>query len=150
MMIRKILAVIIGYAAMAVFVFITFSLTYILLGTEGSFQSNSYNVSVFWILASIILGFVGAILGGLISIVIGKSKKASMVLAGLVLILGIVLAIPTLSAVDEESLIRTSEVGMIEAMQSAHQPSWLAFLNPLLGAVGVVVGSRSRKESKAE
>jgi uncharacterized membrane protein YeaQ/YmgE (transglycosylase-associated protein family) len=73
-MVRKILAVVGGYVVMAVFVFVTFTLTYLTLGTEGSFQPNSFEVSGLWIVASIVLGFIGAVLGGLISITIAMSK----------------------------------------------------------------------------
>ena len=146
-MLRTILGVVAGYVVMAAFIFITFSLTYMILGTEGSFQPNSYEVSGAWILASIVLGFAGAVLGGLVSFALGRSRKASMVLAGVVLVLGVAMAIPTLGDVDEQSLVRTGEVAMMEAMQSARQPSWLALLNPLLGTVGVIIGSRLKKES---
>ena len=143
---RKVLGVIIGYITMAVFVFITFGITYMALGTEGSFRQDSYNVSFAWISASIILGFIGAVLGGWVSMAIGKSRKASMVLAGLVFVLGIAMAFPTLGDIDEQALIRSGEVAMMDAMQKAHQPSWLAFLNPLIGAVGVMTGLRLKKE----
>jgi len=145
-MMRMIIGVILGYVAMAAFVFITFSVTYMILETEGSFQPNSYEVSVSWIFASIVLGLAGAILGGLTSVSIGRSKGAPKILAGLVLVLGIAMAIPTFSTVDRQPLVRSGEVALMEAMQSAHQPSWLVFINPLIGAAGVLVGSRLRKD----
>lgn len=146
-MAKKVLGVLAGYVVMAAFVFITFSATYMVLGTEESFQPNSYEVSSFWIIASILLGFAGAVLGGLTSIVIGRSPKASMVLAGLVLVLGVVSALATFSPDEGQSLGRAGEVGLIEAMQSAHQPPWLAFLNPLLGVAGVLFGPRMKRSS---
>jgi cytochrome bd-type quinol oxidase subunit 2 len=147
-MVRKVLGVIGGYVVMAAFIFITFSITYLLLGTEGSFQSDSYKVSGIWILASMVLGFIGAVLGGLASIAIGKSRSASMILAGIVLILGVAMAIPTLSQPDEETLVRSGDVAMIDAMQKAHQPPWLALLNPIIGAIGVMIGSCAGKKKE--
>jgi hypothetical protein len=143
---KKILSVIIGYLVMAVFIFITFLAAYMILGTEGAFQPNSYEVTAAWVAASIILGFIGAVIGGLVCRLIGKSGQTSLVLAVIVLILGIVLAIPTLSDQgSDKTAVRTDSVGAMEAMQDAHQPTWLAFLNPLLGAAGVMVGSRLKK-----
>lgn len=150
-MLKKILGVVAGYLVMAVFVFVTFGITFMILGTEGSFQSGSYEVSAAWIVASIVLGFIGALLGGLTCYLIGKSFTASIVLAGIVLVLGVLMAIPTLSDVDEQALVREGDVAMMDAMQSAHQPAWLAFLNPLIGAAGVIVGARLRRRpEKAE
>ncbi len=145
-MLKKILGVVAGYLVMAVFVFVTFGITFMILGTEGSFQSGSYEVSGAWIVASIVLSFIAAILGGLTCYAIGKSFAASIVLAGIVLIFGILMAIPTLADVDEEALVRGGDVAMMDAMQAAHQPAWLAFLNPLIGAAGVVIGARLRKK----
>jgi len=145
-MIKNILAVIVGYIAMAAFVFLTFSAVYMITGSEGAFVSGSYEVSTMWILASIVLGFVGAVVGGLTSSAMSKSARAPMVLAGLVLVLGLVMAIPTVSAEQPESMVRQGDVAMMDAMNSAQQPSWLAFLNPFIGAFGVVVGSRCRKK----
>jgi uncharacterized membrane protein YeaQ/YmgE (transglycosylase-associated protein family) len=149
-MVRKILGIIIGYIAMVVFVFITFSAAYLFLGTEGSFRPNSYEVSTVWIIFSIILGFIGAVIGGLICFAIGRSTGASAILAVIVLILGLIMAIPTLSSEEvAQSMFREGPVGTMEAMQKAHQPTWLALLNPLIGAAGIMVGSRLKKKSPA-
>ena len=149
-MIRKVLGVIVGYVAMAAFLFAMFSIAYIILGTEGSFKPGSFDVSGIWIVISIVLGLVGAILGGWVCVTISRDKKAAMVLAGFVLVLGIAMAVATLSDSETRTMVRTGEVAMMDAMQSAHQPSWLAFLNPLLGAVGVMFGSCMKKEDVAK
>ncbi len=142
-MLKNILGVIVGYIAMFAFVFITFTGVYFLMGTEGAFQPGSYNVSTMWVLASIVLGFLAAILGGWVCAAITKNQKAAMALAGLVLVLGVLLAIPTLS--QEAGGVRTGDVDNMTAMNSARQPSWLAFLNPLIGAAGVMLGAKLKK-----
>ena len=63
-MVRNILGVILGYMAMFAFVFITFRGSYFLLGAEGSFQDDTYEVSVVWIVISFILSLAAAVLGG--------------------------------------------------------------------------------------
>ncbi|MDF1544083.1 MAG: hypothetical protein P1R58_03155 [bacterium] len=76
---------------------------------------------------------------------IGKERKAAKFLAGLVLLLGLAMAIPTLSA-PERDLTRSGEVALMDAMQTAHQPTWIAFLNPVIGAVGVMIGACLKKK----
>jgi hypothetical protein len=38
---------------------------------------------------------------------------------------------------------------MFDAMSNAIQPVWVALLNPLLGAVGVLIGARMRSGGTA-
>lgn len=149
-MVRNILGVILGYVVMVVIVFVTFTLAYLAMGTEGAFQPGSYEVSTLWMVTCIILGIIASIAGGYICAVVARSKKAPMALAVVVLVLGIILAIPTLSEdYASRDMVRTGEVGNLEAMQSARQPTWIAFFNPLLGAVGVIIGARMRKQPRS-
>ena len=73
-MVRKILGVIAGYLAMAAFVFLTFSILYALLGAENTFEPGSYKVSSTWLVLSIILGLIAAIIGGYICILVSRSS----------------------------------------------------------------------------
>ncbi|MDX9859181.1 MAG: hypothetical protein RBT76_15460 [candidate division Zixibacteria bacterium] len=146
-MLRNILGVIVGYVVMAAFVFVSFSVVYMILGTEGSFSAGSYEVSGGWIVASVVLSLIAALIGGMVCTIISRNMKATMVLAGIVLILGMVMAVPTLSDTAAEASVRTGDVPMMEAMQKAKQPSWLAFLNPVIGAVGILLGGRKKRPS---
>ena len=145
-MLRNILGILAGYATMFVFVFITFTLMYLLLGTEGAFQPGSYEVSGIWMVMSIILSIGAAILGGYLCVAIAKNQKAGLILAGIVLVLGLAMAIPVLTAPDIITE-RTGAESSMDAMQKAKQPPWIALLNPLIGAAGVYYGSRLRKET---
>jgi hypothetical protein len=143
---RKIIGVIVGYVAMAAFVFISFTILYLILGPEGSFQPGTYQVSVTWLVLSLVLGLIAAIIGGLVCMIIAKDKSAALWLAGLVLVLGIVLAIPQLSVSEEEmNKVREGNVDNMEAMQNAKQPPLTLILNPIIGAIGVIAGSRLKK-----
>ncbi len=145
-MVRKILGVIIGYVAMTAFVIITFILTLLVLGPDGAFKPGEFGPSNLWIAISFVLGFVGAVLAGLVCALIAKSSKPVMVLAGIALIMGLVLAIPALTAepVIEE---RTEDLPSLEAMQKGQQPGWVALLNPLIGAAGILLGGRLRRNA---
>lgn len=145
-MLRAIVGVVVGYIAMAVFIFATFSIAYLTMGTDGAFRANSFDPSTLWVVTSFILGFIGAIVGGFVCAMIAKASRAPIVLAGLVLVLGLLIAIPVLTASDAPK-VRTGDIGNIEAMQNARQPAWVALLNPLVGAAGVIVGARLKRSS---
>lgn len=146
-MLRGILGVIAGYVVMFVVVFGSFTAAYLAMGAEKAFRPGTYDVSMLWIAISIVLGLVAAIAGGLVCAAIAKGGKAPMALAILVVVLGVLMAIPTLNAPDAGAPVeRTGDVGNMAAMQSARTPSWVAFLNPVIGAVGVMLGAGLRKK----
>jgi len=149
-MVRNILGIVLGYVAMFVFIFTTFTLLYFILGADGSFESGTYEVSTVWIVISFILGLTAAVLGGFLCALISKNQKAALVLAGLVLILGIAMAVPALGdSANEVHEMRNNEVQDMEAMQKAKQPALALLLNPIIGALGVFAGSKLRKEEDA-
>jgi len=144
---RLIRGVILGYLTMAVVIFATFTGAYLALGADGAFEPGTYEVSTVWIVASIVLGLVAAVLGGFVCAAVARNRKAVLALAGLVFVLGIVFAIPVLTADYPGPAERTAEVGNMAAMKNARQPAWIALLNPLLGAVGVVLGGRLKGDT---
>ena len=147
-MVRNILGVVVGYVAIFAFIFLTFTILYLTLGENNSFEPETFDVSLLWIILSFILGLIAAILGGYICVLIAKDQKPAMVLAGFVLVLGIAMSIPALSISNEEvQEIRKANVPNMEAMQKAKQPIFLLLLNPLVGALGVLAGARFRKEN---
>jgi len=150
-MTKKILGVVAGYIAMAAFIFLTFTVLYLLLGADGAFEPGNYNVSTTWLVLSFLLGLIAAIIGGFVCVLIARNRKVAMWLAGIVLVLGFVLAIPALGESDDErNKVRDGEVSNTEAMQNAKQPPLALILNPLIGAIGVIAGSRLKKDSKPE
>jgi len=149
-MLRKIIGVVAGYIAMAALIFILFTTLYLILGAEGAFQPGNYQASTTWLVLSTILGLIAAVIGGLVCVMIAKDHKAAIWLAGLVLVLGIILAIPSLNVPDEEmNKVREGNVDNIEAMQNAKQPPIALILNPIIGAIGVIAGSRLKKNKPA-
>jgi len=148
-MVRNILGVVVGYLAIFAFVFLSFTGLYFILGANGAFESETYEVSLVWIIISFILSFVAAVLGGFLCKLISKNHKAALSLALLVFILGIVFAIPSLSAGDDVVEMRKQDVSNFEAMQNAKQPPIVSILNPIIGALGVVLGSKLKKSEEA-
>ena len=139
--------VVLGYVMMVAFVFLSFSLAYRLLGADRAFQPGTYDVTTLWIVTSFILGLAGAILGGYVCEAISRTAKAAKVLAVLVLVLGFAFAVPVLTNTSPAPP-REGAVSNAAAMQNAKQPGWVALLNPLFGAIGVLIGAgaRARRE----
>lgn len=150
-MIRKVMGVIVGYVEMIAFVLISFFVLYLILGAEGSFEAGTYEVSPVWIVMSIIIGLIAAVLGGYVCTLIARSKRPAIVLAGIVWILSFIMAIPSLGASEEEIMKkRSTDVSNGEAIQNAKQPVALLLLNPFIGALGVLAGSKLYKFKREE
>ena len=142
---RAILSVVVGYLVMFATIFLTFSGLYLLLGQELSFQPDSYDPSVLWTVVSFALGVGAAVLGGYVCVRIARTATPPKVLAGAVLVIGLVFAVPVLLAASKPAETRTGEVGNLDAMMKAKQPAWVAVANPFVGLVGVLLGGRLRR-----
>lgn len=147
--VRTLGAVVLGYVVIFVVVFLTFSATFLTLGAEGAFRPGSYEVSALWIGLSLVLSFVAAMVGGLVCTVVAPSRRAPTILAAIVLGLGLLLAIPVLTRPSLSSRVRTTDVEDLEAMRNAEQPDWIAIINPVVGAAGVMLGAALRRRSVA-
>lgn len=142
-MLKNVLAVVVGYVVMLVFIFVTFSGVYLAMGADRAFLPGTYEVSTLWLAASLALSLAAAIAGGWVCARVGGSSAAPRALAALVLVLGVVMALPTLNpASDPRPTVRTGDVPNMEAMTNARQPAWVAFLLPVIGAAGVMIGAR--------
>jgi hypothetical protein len=142
-MLKIVLGVIVGYAVLALLIFVTFTLAYLAMGAESAFQPGSYQPSALWLAVSFALGLIASIAAGFICVVIAKNAKAPLALAGLVVVLGLLLALPILLASESgQPQVREGNVGNLEAMQNAKQPAWVMVLNPFIGAAGVLLGAR--------
>ena len=141
-MLKKAVAVVVGYLTMLVVVFVTFTGLYLALGPDRAFQPGTYDPSGLWLTLSLTLSLVAAILGGLVCATIGNSSAAVRSLAILVVILGVIGAWPALDpGKDPRPSVRSADVPNMEAMMNARQPVWVALSLPLIGAVGVLIGA---------
>jgi hypothetical protein len=90
-----------------------------------------------------------AILGGVVCAWIARTATPPKLLAGVVLIIGLLSAIPVLMAAATPAEARTGEVGNLDAMMKAKQPAWVAVANPFVGLTGVLLGGRLRRQTPA-
>ena len=88
-MMRAILSVVVGYVVMFLAIFLLFSGLYLVLGQERSFQPGSYEPSALWTAVSFGLGAGAAVLGGYVSAAIARTPTPPKVLAGVVLVIGL-------------------------------------------------------------
>lgn len=143
---RVIGGALLGYVVMVGAVMATFTIAYIAMGADRAFQPDSYDVTVLWLAVSTILSLVAAILGGWVAVRIGRSSRTGTYLAIAVVVIGVVFALPTLNAPRSDD-VRTGDVGNTEAMMKAQQPPAVSILNPVIGAIGVMIGARLRRPS---
>lgn len=145
---RIIGAVVVGYLVMALLIFVTFTGAYLAMGPDRAFMPFSYNPTTLWLATSFSLGLLSAVVGGVVCAAIAKSGKAPSILAGVVLVLGLLMAIPTITAAPDKKLkVRDATVSNIDAMMNAVQPTWVILLNPFLGAAGTLLGASFKRRS---
>lgn len=137
-MLRNILGVIGGYAVMALSIMVVFTAAYLVLGADGSFRSESWQVSTIWLILSIVVGLGAAWVGGNVCQRIARSMRGPVYLIAVVVILGVVTIVTTGEPTMTDP--RLVDPGWLEAMNNAQQPMWIMYLNPLLGALGVAWG----------
>lgn len=143
-MIRSILSVVAAYIAMAIFMFLTFTGLYAVLGAEGSFKPGVYDVSTAWIIGSVILGFIATAIGGYVAVMISRNHAAALWFGAVVLVITLLVGIVALQKGNPHET-RAGNVPNMEAMQKAQNPTWLNFLVPFTGFVGALAGGRMRK-----
>ena len=143
-MLKSIVGIIVGWVVMALFGFATFTAAYLGLGVNRVFAPESYAVSTVWIALMIAITLIGGILGGLTCAAISKSKTTCLVFAGIIFVLSLIMALPNIMK-EHPATVRSGDVPNLEAMQLAQTPAWLCVLNPVLGAVGVLLGARMKK-----
>jgi hypothetical protein len=147
-MLRSVLGVIVGYIVMFILQVAAFMTIYTIVGADWSFKPASYQASTRWTVMQFVVVFVTASIAGLICAVIAKGGKAPLALAAVVLVLGFLLAASAtaLRPADTHE-VRTGSVPNMEAMSKARHPTWVMFLGPFIGAVGVVIGGKLRRRT---
>ena len=134
-----------GYVVMALFIIATFAVAFPVLGVSRLFAEGTYEASLTWITLSFVLGLAGALLGGWVASLVSPKSPAVPALAVLVLVFGLFSAQAAQKEVVPRGGPRSPDATMTDVMAHARQPTWITFVNPLLGAVGVLIGGRRRR-----
>jgi hypothetical protein len=149
-MLKSILAIIVSYVAMFVIFMAIFTGLYFALGVERVFQTDSYEVSMLWIVLTLVVGFLVSIFAGYLCAAIGKSWRVCQIFALIVFLLALIQCFSALKRNNPDAPnTRAGDVGMFEAMTLAVSPFWLHLVNPVLCGVGVLVGARMKRRDPA-
>lgn len=143
-MARLVLGILSGFVVMVIFILITFALVAPVLGLDRLFAAGTWEPSTFWLTLSISLSVAGAIIGGWTARRVGRSDGAVRGLAALVFVMGVWSAVAGMSDTTRGG-VRDATATMNDAASRARQPTWIAFLNPLIGAAGALAGGRQRR-----
>ena len=143
-MLRLIVAVVVGYVVMAALVVAAFAVA--IAAPDLAFRSDSFDVTPGWLAWALAATVLAAVAGGYVAVVIARRRSVASVLAGLVLVLGLVSAAGNLA---KERPTVESAAGLSAAKRAARavQPTWYAFALPVLGAGGVLVGAQLRRRT---
>jgi hypothetical protein len=133
-----------GYLVMMIFILATFAAAFPILGMDRLFTPGTYEASMGWIVLSFVLGLSGAVLGGWVAAKVGGKSYAVHVMAGLVLLFGLMSAIASQNPAEPRGGARGADATMTDAMNYARQPLWIMLVNPLIGVAGVIIGGRRR------
>jgi hypothetical protein len=146
-MLKSILAIIVSYVVMFVIFMAIFTGLYLALGVERVFQADSYEVSMLWVVLTLVIGFFVCMFSGWVCAAISKSWRACQVFALIVFLLALIQCFSALKRNPDAPNIRAGEVAMFDAMKLAVTPLWLHLVNPILSGAGVLVGARMKRRN---
>src|ERR1700674_4494173 len=146
-MLRSGLAVIVALILSVVLQVASFMTMYGLMGADWSFKPASYQASTRWTAMQFVIILVTSIIAGLICAAIAKGGKAPLALAAVVLVLGLGAALLRTAMHPDTHEVRIGNVSQKDAMDKAGHPTWVVFLGPFIGAVGVVIGGKLRRRA---
>ena len=147
-LLKNILAAVAGYVAMFAVFFVLFSLMWVVLGVDGSFAPDGWEVSGAWIALSIVLGAIVSMAGGFTCSKLAASRQGVAILIGLVIVVAIVSVMQPDTSVAVS--VRPDDISMFDAMTSARLPTWLLWLNPVIGTIAIVLGARLEEKMSAQ
>ena len=148
-MLKSILAIIVSYVAMFVLFMAVFTCLYFVLGVERVFQTDSYEVSLLWIIVTLVMAFLGTMFAGYLCATISKSWRTCQVFVLIVFLLALVQCLSALKRNPDAPNVRAGEVTYLEAIGLAVTPLWLHFINPLISGAGVLLGARMKRRDSA-
>jgi hypothetical protein len=144
-MLRKILGVLAGYIVMMILTFALLTAVYNILGADGVFLSGTYVVTAAWLGGSLIVTLLVAITGGYVAKAIGKTNGTVRILAGLVFVLGMIIAAMILFGPVKPFEVRPAGITMFEAIAKIQEPIWVCLVNPVVCVIGILIGGMLKR-----
>ncbi len=135
---RNVGGAVLGWVVMAICVTALMIGLFALLGPDRVFRPGGLEPTPAWLVASIAIGLAAAVAGGAVCARVATDRRGVLMLIALVVVLGVADA---LAQRPPPEVTAPELVGFLEALGSARPPAWISWLNPLLGAVGTLVGA---------
>lgn len=148
-MLKSILAIIVSYVVMFALFFAIFTGLWFILGVERVFQPDSYEVTMIWIGATLVVGFLVTMFAGYLCAAISKSWRTCQIFALIVFLLTLIQCFSALRRSPDAPNVRAGDVGMFDAMNLAVTPLWLHFVNPVISGAAVLLGARMKRRDVA-
>jgi len=128
-MIRAILSVIIGYVALFIWVMATMTGAWFALGSDFAYDLGTYDASTGWSVVSLVLGLIGAVIGGLVTAVAYQMGDAT--------------------ADEAAQAVPVDDLGVWQAASTTQPQAWYSYSLPFVGCAGVLLGGRIRRRSES-
>ncbi len=138
-MLRSILAVIATYIVMTILVIGLFMGLWFGFGPNRLLKPGSFEGNLLITIAAPSITVFCGLFGGWMCARISRGTKPVLVLACIVLGLGMLMAYFTLQKPFPTGP-RDPNMSVAELMDKGREPTWVALSNPILGAMGVLVG----------
>lgn len=138
------LAVVAGYAAMAVLVMVAFVGGPLLLGVDRVLSPETYDATPLWQVLAMVISLSAAVAGGAVCRLLARRRGAGVVLALAVALLGAVVGI---RQPPRPAVVPTREPNLPlpqlfeNAKTYAREPLLTRISNPLLAGAGVLLGN---------
>ena len=141
-MVRTVVSIVVGYIAIALATFIGLTGAWLILGADRAFEPGVYDLSLAWVISAVAVNIIAAVIGGVVCASIARSRRAPIVFAFIVFVLGVIVAVPQfLADGSDPSPTRPADVAMFDAIGASRQPAWFALLTPFTVAAGIMVGA---------
>lgn len=135
---RNVGGAVLGWVVMAVCVTGLMIGLFALLGPDRVFGPGGLEPTPAWLVVSITIGLAAAVAGGAVCARVASDRRGVLMLIAFVVVLGVADA---LAQGPPPEVTAPEVVGFLEALGSARPPAWISWLNPLLGAVGTLLGA---------
>lgn len=147
-MIRSIFAVVITYITMSALIVGVFAGLWLGLGPDRLLEAGSWKGNLFFSIAAPLITVLAGLFGGWLCVKIGRGRGPVIALAAIVFVLGMALCMVTIQK-PYPADPREPGLTMSEIMEKGREPTWLAVLNPIIGAGAVLLSGLAAVRKRA-
>lgn len=142
-MLRTVAGVLVGFIAMFATVIALFGAVDVGMDPERLLEPGVYAPGLLVCVLGCGIGLLGAVVGGIVARKLGATRTAVLVLTLIVIALGGTKAVGSLSQQPRQPEARPAgEFDLVKRMKMV-EPTWVAMANPVIGAVGLLLGGRA-------